>query len=121
MDDRQGESVEPGAGSWPTRAGAALAGGLVVIAATIAAPQFVLDPPILAVVLVAGACCGVVGALLSHYRTPSRGFLVLSIPMVFLAITWLRETLGLAPPTLLVGLSAIVVAGTVSERLLESR
>ena len=122
MDDRQEDAGGAGAGAWsgPTRAGTAVAGGLVVIAAVVAAPQFVLDPIVLAIVLVVGTCCGVVAAVGSHYRPPSRGFLVLTIPLVFLAVTWLRETLGLAPATLLVGLSTVVVAGTVTERLLEA-
>lgn len=121
MDGRQCGPAETGSWQGPTPAGTALAGGLVVIAAVVAAPQFVLDPRVLAAALLLGAGSGVTAALLAHYRSPSRGFLVLSIPLGFLGVTWLRATLGLAPPTLLVGVSAVVVAGTVTDRVVGSR
>ena len=109
--------------SWraPTRSGVALAMGVVVVTAVVAAPQFVLAPHVLAVVLTVGSVIGTGAALLSQYRPLSRSFLVLAIPLVFLAVVTLRDRVGIAPPTMLVGLSALVVAGIVTDRVLETR
>lgn len=121
MGSRHGDPAGTSAWYEPTRTGIALAGALVVITAVVAAPQFALDPVIFTAVLLAGVGVGVVTALLSHYRSPSRSFLVLAVPLVFLTASWLRDTLGLAAPTLLVGLSAVVVAGTVTDRIIAAQ
>lgn len=117
----QREESDSGSRRGPTRLGFALTAGLVVITAVIAAPQFVLSPVVLVATVLLGTAVGVAGALLSHYRQPSRTSLVLAIPLVFFAIHGLQESTGIAEHTVLVGISAVVVGGTVTDILVTSR
>lgn len=115
------KDTDSGSRRGPTRTGFVLAAGLVVITATVAATQFVLSPIVFATVLLVGTTVGVAGALLSHYRRPSRTFLVLAIPLVFLGTATLQESLGIAEHTVLVGLSAVVIGGTVTDTIVTSQ
>lgn len=92
-------------------------GGLVVIGAVVAAPQFVLTPGVLVTVLVVGSLLGgIVVAVTRTYR-PSPAFLVLLAPLVFLGFARLPEFTPLTRPALLVGIAAFTVAGAVTDRV----
>lgn len=115
------DDTESGSRHGPTRLGLVLAGALVVITAIIAAPQFVLSPAVFAATLLLGTAAGATGAVLSHYRRPSRTFLALTLPLVFLGIHRVQESAEIAEYTVLVGISAVVVGGTVTDILVTSR
>lgn len=105
----------------PSRTGIVVAGSLVVVTAVIAAPQFVLDPLELVAVLAAGGATGVLVTVLASYRRPSRTFLLLALPLVFVGIAAAPRAFGLPEPAILVGLSTLVLAGVLTDAMLTSR
>lgn len=104
----------------PTRRGAAIAVGLVVITAVVAAPQFVLPPALLGSALVGGGVLGVATVMIANRRPPSRTFLILLAPLVFLGVAVLPDATPLTRPAILVGISAFTLAGALTAHRLES-
>lgn len=104
-----------------TRSSVAVAGGFVVIAAAVAAPQFVLSPELLTGLLLGGLTVGMVVVFLTRVVQPSRVFLLLLVPLVFLGFSALPDATSLSRPALLVGLSAFTIGGALTERYATTR
>lgn len=104
-----------------SRISISVTGALVVIVAVIAAPQFILTPSVLVGMVGGGVVSGGVVVIVTRVFQPSRVFLLLLMPLFLLGIGMLQAETALSRPALLVGISAFIVGGALSDAYLSGR
>lgn len=104
-----------------SRVSLGVTGAIVVIVAVIAAPQFILTPAVLVGMVGGGIVSGGVVVVITRGFQPSRVFLLLLMPLFLLGIGMLQAEATLSRPALLVGISAFIIGGALSDASLSGR